>query len=140
MAQAEGRSYDFLDTSHIDTGCLETFEYEGYRQFIQYKSAEFSAVCPFSGLPDIGTVILEYIPEKAIVELKSYKYYLVSFRNVGVYQEQATSRIFGDLWTALQPAYLKVATIYNTRGGIDTTCVVEQGDRSPYTADPIPGY
>ncbi|MBB5020858.1 preQ(1) synthase [Desulfurispira natronophila] len=132
MAMAEGKRFKFDDTSHIETNFLETFPYEGHRQFIQYRTEEFSAVCPFSGLPDMGTVVLEYIPDTCIVELKSYKYYLVSFRNVGIYQEQVTSRIFGDLWHVLTPQFMKLTTIYRTRGGIDTTCTVQQGDADPY--------
>ena len=109
----------------IRTDILETFPYTGERQEILYETREFSAVCPFSGLPDIATVIVKYIPSDRCVELKSLKLYLVSFRNVGIYQENATDRIYGDLFKLLNPAFLKVTTIYNTRGGIDSTCTIE---------------
>lgn len=82
-------------------------------------------MCPFSGLPDIGEVIIKYIPNKKIIELKSLKYYFVSFRNVGIYQEKATDRIFNDLKKLLKPKYLYVETNYNTRGGIDSKCIME---------------
>lgn len=129
MAQAEGKVLNFVDESHIDVQVLETFPYEGRRQLVEYKTTEFSAVCPFSGLPDVGTLLLEYIPHEKIVELKSLKYYLVSYRNVGIYQEHVTNRLFDDLWALLIPHYLKITTIYNTRGGIDTTCTIEEGQR-----------
>ena len=64
---------------------------------------EFASVCPFSGLPDTGIVWVEYIPQNQLVELKSLKYYFISFRNVGIYQEDVTSRIFNDLFPLLEP-------------------------------------
>ncbi len=108
---------------------LQTINYKGYTELIKYETKEFSAVCPFSGLPDIATIIIEYIPSKLIVELKSLKYYFVSFRNVGIYQEEVTSKIFDDLYKILKPKYLKLTTIYNTRGGIDATCIIEKGKK-----------
>ncbi len=125
MPRAEGKKYPFEPESKIDTGVLETIDYDGKKQLIEYKTKEFSAVCPFSGLPDIGEVIIRYIPDKRIIELKSLKYYFVSFRNVGIYQEKATDRIFNDLKKILKPKYLYVETNYNTRGGIDAKCIME---------------
>ena len=125
MAKAEGLTLPFESEDAIRVDLLETFEYSGHTQKINYTTKEFSAVCPFSGLPDYGIFIMDYIPNKHIVELKSLKYYLTSYRNVGVYQEHVTHRLFDDLRTLLDPSYLKITTIYNTRGGIDTTCVVE---------------
>jgi len=124
MVEAEGRVLGFDSESVIDTACLETIAYEGLRQEIVYETREFSAVCPFSGLPDYGVLRVEYVPSDRIVELKSLKYYVMSFRTVGIYQEHATSRLAVDLWKLLQPQALKIVTIYNTRGGIDTTCAV----------------
>ncbi len=113
----------------IRTDILETFPYSGERQIIKYETNEFSAVCPFSGLPDIAEVIIEYIPSDRCIELKSLKLYFVSFRNVGIYQEHATNRIYTDLLNLLKPEFLKVTTIYNTRGGIDSTCTIEGPSR-----------
>ncbi|MGE4170377.1 MAG: preQ(1) synthase [Candidatus Margulisiibacteriota bacterium] len=129
MAIAEGRVFAFDDPTAIRTDFLEAFAYEGERQTIAYETAEFSCVCPFSGLPDFGVLKIEYVPEAVCVELKSLKYYLISYRNVGIYQEAATSRLFTDLWACLAPRYLKITTVYNTRGGIDATCVVERGTK-----------
>ena len=88
------------------------------------ETNEFSAVCPFSGLPDISYVKIEYYPKGGkCVELKSLKYYFVSFRNVGIYQEAATKRIYDDLQSILKTEQLMVTTLYNVRGGFETTCV-----------------
>lgn len=125
MAKAEGKIFDFKGEKFIRTDFLETIKYYGGKQLIEYKTKEFSAVCPFSGLPDIAEVIIRYIPSKKIIELKSLKYYFVSFRNVGIYQEKVTDRIFKDLNKLLKPKYLYVETVYNTRGGIDAKCIME---------------
>ncbi len=126
MPKAEGRRYDFLDESAIDTGALETLPYNGRKQKITIDTIEFSAVCPYSGLPDYGRIVIEYVPNDRIVELKSLKYYLISFRNVGIYQEEATDRIYKDIKELLIPKELKVNLRYNTRGGIDVTCEMEE--------------
>ena len=124
MAKAEGKTFDFLDESHIDPSLLEIFDFDSPEQYIKTETDEFSAVCPFSGLPDISYVKIEYYPAGGkCVELKSLKYYFVSFRNVGIYQEAATKRIYTDLRTALNTDQLIVATLYNIRGGFQTTCV-----------------
>ena len=125
MPEAEGRRYEFLDVSAIDTDALETLTYDGRAQKITIDTIEFSAVCPYSGLPDYGQIVIEYIPNDKIVELKALKYYLISFRNVGIYQEDATDRIYGDIRELLSPNTLRVNLRYNTRGGIDVTCEME---------------
>ena len=124
MAKADGKEFKFDSQDHINPDFLETFPFDSKDQYIITKTREFSAVCPFSGLPDLADVIIEYFPEgKKCVELKSLKYYFVSFRNVGIYQEAATKRIFDDLSMLLDTSKIKVTTIYNTRGGFDTTCI-----------------
>jgi 7-cyano-7-deazaguanine reductase len=64
-------------------------------------------------------------PDKKIVELKSLKYYFMSYRNVGIYQEAVTDRIYKDLYNVLSPEYLSVKTVYNVRGGILATCIMD---------------
>ena len=124
MPKAEGKQFKFLDESHINPGFLETFDFDSANQFITTETNEFSTVCPFSGLPDLAYVKIEYYPEGGkCVELKSLKYYFISFRNVGIYQEAVTKRIYLDLKIALNTKRLRITTIYNTRGGFDTTCV-----------------
>ena len=123
MTKAEGKTFDFVDESHINPGLLEIFDFESPEQHIKTETDEFSAVCPFSGLPDIAYIKIEYYPTGGkCVELKSLKYYFVSFRNVGIYQEAATKRIYDDLHSALETDQLMVMSIYNIRGGFQTTC------------------
>jgi 7-cyano-7-deazaguanine reductase len=134
MAQAEGRKYTFLDESAIQTDLLETFEFNSPEQEIYTRTEEFSAVCPFSGLPDIATVEITYRPRGGrCIELKSLKYYFTSFRQVGIYQEGVTKRIYQDLLGALglleSEDVLEVITTYNTRGGFTTICTEGKFDR-----------
>lgn len=123
MAVAEGKVFEFLDPSEIRTDFLETFEFDSPNQYIMTESHEFVAVCPFSGLPDLGTLKIEYYPEGGkCIELKSLKYYTVSYRNVGLYQEGVTKRIYEDLKKVLETSRIKVTTVYEPRGGFYTTC------------------
>lgn len=124
MPVPEGRTFDFYDESHIRPDYLETFDFDSPDQYIKTETGEFTAVCPFSGLPDVARVTIEYYPTGGkCVELKSLKYYLISFRNVGIYQEAVTKRIYRDLRRVLNTDRLRVTTVYNTRGGFDTTCI-----------------
>ena len=124
MATAEGRTVPFVGPEEIDVSVLETFGYEGPEQRIVTETKEFSAVCPYSGLPDYAVLRVEYVPADRCIELKSLKYYVTSYRNVGIFQEHATARIAEDLFRVLQPRLLTVSTVYNVRGGFDTTCTV----------------
>jgi len=124
MATAEGRTVPFVGPEHVDVAVLETFPYEGPEQEIVTETREFSAVCPFSGLPDFATLTIRYIPGKSCVELKSLKYYVLSYRNVGIYQEHATAKVAEDLFKVLKPKRITVTTVYNIRGGFDTRCSV----------------
>lgn len=128
MAKAEGLTLPFVGEDHIQGDLLEVFPYKGPNQVVTYTTHEFSAVCPFSGLPDLGTVIIEYVPAKSCVELKSLKYYYMSYRNVGLYQEAVIARIYKDLDKVLKPQRMKITVTYQTRGGIDTTCVISSDD------------
>ena len=124
MAKAEGKVFDYNDASKINADFLETFPFESVNQYIKTETNEFSAVCPFSGLPDLAKVRIEYFPTGGkCIELKSLKYYFTSFRNVGIYQEGATKRIYDDLSSILETKKIQITTIYNIRGGFKTTCV-----------------
>ena len=124
MAKAEGGNFDFEDTSKIDPNYLEIFDFDSPNQYIKTETNEFSAVCPFSGLPDIARVKIEYFPTGGkCIELKSLKYYFTSFRNVGIYQEAVTKRIYEDLSSILKTKKIQITTIYNIRGGFKTVCV-----------------
>lgn len=120
---AEGKKIAFLNEDAIDTNELKTFEFDSPNQLIEIETDEFSAVCPFSGLPDIANVAISYYPRKGkAIELKALKYYFLSFRMVGIYQEGVTKRIFQDLCKILGTKDVTVVTTYNTRGGIDVVC------------------
>jgi 7-cyano-7-deazaguanine reductase len=121
---AEGKKFDFLPVASINSDELKTFEFKSKNQLIITENREFSAVCPFSGLPDVAYLKIEYYPTgERCIELKSLKYYITSFRNVGIYQEGVTSKILKDLKAVLNTDKIKITTIYNTRGGFDTTCI-----------------
>ena len=124
MVNAEGRTVPFVGPEAIDAAVLETFPYEGPEQEIVTETSEFSAVCPYSGLPDYAKLSIAYVPFDACVELKSLKYYVISYRNVGIFQEHATARIAEDLFMLLKPKRLTVRTVYNVRGGFETTSTV----------------
>ena len=124
MATAEGRTIPFVGPEAIEAAVLETFPYDGPQQEIVTTTGEFSAVCPFSGLPDIATLTLRYVPSDRCVELKSLKYYVMSYRNVGIFQEHATARLAQDLQQVLHARTLTITTLYNVRGGFETTCSV----------------
>ena len=127
MPKAQGKEFTFDTIDTIRPDYLETFNFDSKDQYIITKTKEFSAVCPFSGLPDLAKIIIEYYPDGGkCVELKSLKYYFISFRNVGIYQEAVTQKIYSDLKNALNTQRLKVTSVYNTRGGFDTTCI--EGD------------
>ena len=124
MAKAEGKIFNYDDASKINADFLETFPFESVDQYIKTETIEFSAVCPFSGLPDLAKVRIEYFPAGGkCIELKSLKYYFTSFRNVGIYQEGATKRIYDDLSSILETKKIQITTIYNIRGGFKTTCI-----------------
>ena len=124
MAKAEGKIFKYDDASKINADFLETFPFESVDQYIKTETNEFSAVCPFSGLPDLAKVRIEYFPTGGkCIELKSLKYYFTSFRNVGIYQEGATKRIYDDLSSILGTKKIQITTIYNIRGGFKTTCI-----------------
>ena len=126
MVQADGRTLSFDGVEKIDASLLETFPYE-YRQRdaeIVIASDEWNCVCPFSGLPDFGTLIIRYVPDAVCLELKSLKYYLTTLRTVGIYQEHAANRLLEDLVAACQPRRMVVELDYRLRGGIHTTVTV----------------
>lgn len=124
MTIAEGKTIPFVGPEHIDASVLETFGYDGPEQEIVTETSEFSAVCPYSGLPDYARLTITYRPDRKCVELKSLKYYVISYRNVGIFQEHATARMAEDLFRVLSPKALSVRTVYNVRGGFETTCTV----------------
>ena len=122
MTEPLDRRYDVADETAIDVAVLETFpyEYRGKEIVIEIDTPEFTAVCPWSGLPDFATLHITYIPDRVCIELRSLKYYLHSYRQVGIYQEHLVNRILEDLVRCARPRWMKVSADYNIRGGIHT--------------------
>lgn len=97
------------------------YEFPGKRIDIFIETQEFTCLCPWSGLPDYATVNICYVPDKYLIELKSLKYYLQSYRMVGIVHESAVNRILNDLSDLVKPLEMKVEMVFNIRGGIKTT-------------------
>ena len=114
------RRYDVQDAASIDTDVLEhiPFDYPASASDVTYETGEFTSVCPWTGLPDFARLAITYRPRHRLVELKSLKYYLTSFRNVGILQEHAVNRVLDDLAALLEPHSMTVEAWYNERGGI----------------------
>ena len=101
------------------------YQYPDQPSNIVIKTDEFTALCPWTGLPDYGTLEITYTPYKQIVELKSLKYYLLSFRDVGIVQEHAANRILKDMIELIAPQFIGLVLDYKTRGGLQTSVKVE---------------
>jgi 7-cyano-7-deazaguanine reductase len=127
MPQPLDKRYDVADLRAIDARILDTFPYEypGKDITINIKTSEFTAVGPWSGLPDFAIITIDYIPAKVCIELRSLKYYLLSYRNVGIYQEHAVNRILDDLVRCADPKWMRVTADYTVRGGLHTVATRE---------------
>ena len=88
---------------------------------INISIPEFNCVCPRTGLPDFGTICINYLPNKYIVELKSLKLYIVKFRNIGIFHENVTNKILDDFKKAAKPKKIEVYGDFSPRGGIKTS-------------------
>ena len=88
---------------------------------IRHVAPEFTSRCPVTGQPDFGTVIVEYVPDARCVEVKSLKLYLQSYRDQGIFYEAVTNRILDDLVNLLAPRRMQVQTVWNPRGGMNST-------------------
>ncbi|MBL8028383.1 MAG: NADPH-dependent 7-cyano-7-deazaguanine reductase QueF [Fibrobacteres bacterium] len=119
--------------NHPDKAKLEPipFKQQKSRLTVTLESDEFTSLCPVTSQPDFGTIRIEFIPDRYIVESKSLKLYLYSFRNIGVFQEEIVQRIHNDLQKTLKPKYLKVTGYFKPRGSISITPVAESGKITP---------
>ena len=114
----------------INTNLIMCFDYE-YTESgaeVVIDTDEFTAVCPWTRLPDFGTLTVSYVPNKLCLELKSLKYYLLSYSGVEIVQEHAANKILEDLASACNPFKMSVKLDYKIRGGLHTTVKVELGD------------
>lgn len=109
-----------------DPGLLETFSnrHPGQDYFVKFNCPEFTSLCPITGQPDFATITISYVPDKQLVESKSLKLYMFSFRNHGDFHEDVVNTIMKDLVDALDPKYIEVWGKFLPRGGlsIDPYC------------------
>jgi len=126
------RRFDTQTEEAIDTDVLETipFAYPGSATEVIYETEEFTSVCPWTGLPDFARLKIHYIPDHSLMELKSLKYYLTSYRNVGILQEHAVNHILQDLVHLVQPISMTVEAEYKERGGIKSRAVAKYSQAS----------
>src|SRR5579862_8698054 len=112
---------------------LETWpnQFPGYTIVTRYP--EYTSVCPKTGLPDYGTIIIEYEPRKLCLELKSLKMYLLAYRDLGIFYENAVNRMLRDFVAATKPAWFKVSGEFTPRGGL-TTSVIARWPRAKASA------
>lgn len=123
------KSYDHTIRYRMDPPDIVTtdmldpidYHYKGKRDIvITISQPEFTSVCPMTGLPDFGTIIIRYTPDPFIIELKSLKYYLLQYRNVGMFYEHISNRILDDLVQMLAPKMMEVTGRFTSRGGLTT--------------------
>lgn len=124
---AEDKTLPFKGPEAIDAACLECFEYayagtpHGQAMEIVTATDEFTSVCPFSGLPDFAEIEIRYVPDTLCLELRSLKYYLLSYRDVGIWYEHLVNRMLEDLVMACRPRTMTISIICNPRGGLAST-------------------
>ncbi|NOX34455.1 MAG: NADPH-dependent 7-cyano-7-deazaguanine reductase QueF [Deltaproteobacteria bacterium] len=124
-------NYKIEDPGVVKTDLLQPIEYayKSKRSIdIIIKHPEYTSVCPMTGLPDNGCITIKYRPDEIIVELKSLKYYLLQFRNVGMFYEHVVNKILDDLILVLKPLRMEVTGEFTPRGGISSiaTAVYEK--------------
>jgi 7-cyano-7-deazaguanine reductase len=125
--KALDKTLPFEGEEAIDAACLECFDYEyadkpvGEAMEIETATDEFTSVCPFSGLPDFARVVIVYTPNRKCIELRSLKYYLMSYRNVGIWYEHLVNRMLADLVAACDPKMMRIEVQCRPRGGLEST-------------------
>ena len=115
--------YNIESPDIVKADVLDAIEY-GYKSRrdidIVIRQHEYTSVCPMTGLPDVGCITIKYRPDTKIVELKSLKFYLLQYRNVGIFYEHVVNRILDDLVAVLEPKSMEVTGDFTARGGITT--------------------
>jgi 7-cyano-7-deazaguanine reductase len=117
------KKYTIESPDIVKTDVLVPMEYQYQNQRdidIVIQQPEYTSVCPMTGLPDVGCITITYRPCNKIVELKSLKFYLLQYRNVGIFYEHVVNRILEDLVAVLEPKYMEVTGDFTARGGITT--------------------
>ena len=113
--------------SHAESGIkaklpkIECFANQYKRNYeIVHENPEFTSVCPKTGLPDFGIITIRYVPDKLLLELKSLKMYMLAYRDLGIFQENAVNKILDDVVAACRPKSATVIGCFNPRGGISS--------------------
>ncbi len=119
-AQSNALSIGMSENTYKTDGTIDFFEnrFPGRDYEIEFTAPEFTSVCPMTGQPDFGTIIISYTPNERCIELRSFKFYLQSFRNQGIFYENVVNTILDDIVAAISPRFLAVTGEFNTRGGI----------------------
>jgi 7-cyano-7-deazaguanine reductase len=101
-------------------GTIDSFEnrHPGRDYEIEFVAPEFTSMCPMTGLPDFGTLVVTYVPAARCIELRSFKYYLQTFRDRGIFYEDVVNQVLEDIVAAIEPRTVTVSGEFNTRGGI----------------------
>jgi 7-cyano-7-deazaguanine reductase len=118
MPSRPSRALEIVPNPHPDR------DYE-----VQMTIPEFTCICPMTGQPDFATIRIRYVPDQHLVELKSLKQYIWSYRDQGAYHEDVTNRIMDDLVAAAHPRWIEVVGDFNVRGGIKTEVRTTHGKR-----------
>ena len=119
---------------HAELLAIETWpnQYRGYE--ITITIPEYTSICPRTGLPDFGTITIHYLPDRLCLELKSLKYYILAYRNLGIFYENAVNKMLHDLVAAMRPRWCIVKGEFTPRGGLSTSVVARWPPRKR------PGY
>ena len=124
---------DRRDPATVDVAALEAvpYEYAPRQLSVEIVSDEFTHICPMTGLPDYGELRVAYVPHEQIVELKSFKYYLLQYRQVGIFYEHVVHKILDDLRMLLKPQQISVYYRTSPRGGVCSRVAAHWPERSP---------
>ncbi|MBU0605607.1 MAG: preQ(1) synthase [Candidatus Omnitrophica bacterium] len=115
----------------LKTPCVDVWknQYQDRDYIIRIDIPEFTCICPKTGLPDFASIVIKYIPDKRCIELKSLKYYMLFYRDVGIFNENVVNKMLDDLVGTCEPRWMEVFGEFNARGGIKTTVTAEYGKK-----------
>ena len=132
LENREKINYEILEPDVIKRDAIDAIEYEYKKRDISIviENLEYTSVCPMTGLPDFGSLIIKYVPDKYIVELKSLKFYLLQYRNVGIFYEHLVNKILDDIDAIIKPRKIEVIGKFTNRGGIVSTVTAQKGNLS----------
>src|SRR6478609_6455376 len=124
---------------HTKLPRLDTWpnQFPGYR--IVTRCPEYTSVCPKTGLPDYGTITIEYEPKKLCLELKALKMYLLAYRELGIFYENAVNRMLQDINSAIRPIWCEVTGEFTPRGGLTTTVAARSSKTTRRRPNPSRG-